>query len=328
MVAQYIKIRYSRCVILKSGSRKTKGLFFIIVVFGLYGAGLWFGRPAEADYSNLNWDRIPSVIAISPVEQNEYSGVLFIRLQDGVEQFIPGTWETSFSEQGNVYVFGSYPEEYPIEEKKKLYEIFQGESILDIDLQNTEGDILAVEENQQGTYLLVKIKKNQTTYFCIAERMGQVASECDELNLFGEGNATWDPQQEHQVVVQNSAGEILTYDPWNPGLMPVTAEEAPEQYAYLESVLTGQAPEMTNTPKLFHVLQWIVGVANQKPFVYRVPVGSSAKLITDQTHAVVVGKKTIRVIELDTGKAVQVYTHQKMQEKVIKFRSVAGEEYL
>lgn len=309
-------------------SRKVKLVVSGVGIVSLYILGMWLAAPQQASYSELNWDQAPSVLVISPVDRDGYSGTLFVRLKDGLEQFIPGTWETNFSAQGNVYVFGAYPEEYPIEPKKKLYEIFQGESILDIDLTHTDGDIRSVQENTLGTYLLVKIEKNQTTYFCIAERVTQDTSECDELNLFGGGEAVWDPLKEHEVVVRNAAGEILTYDPWNPGLSPVTAEEAPDQYAYLLGLFT--EPEgVASSTSVFHLLHWTVGMRNNIPFFYSSPLFSGVKLLNDAEHALVVGRSSIDILELDTGKIISVYTDPDVQSKQVKFSSVSGQvEYL
>lgn len=312
---------------LRCSNRKKIAGFLCFTIIGLIVSGFLFGETKSTNYSDLRWDKAPGVFAISPIEREGYSGVLLVRLKDGLEQFIPGTWETSFSDQGNVYVFGSYPEDYPIEPKNKLYKIFQGDTIFDISLVNTDGVIRSVQENTLGTYVLIKIEKNQTTYFCIAEQVNQDSVECDELNLFGGGAAVWDPQKEHEVVVWNAAGEILTYDPWNPGLNQVKEGDEPEQYAYFVNLFNGEISNGLPKPKLYHGLLWMMGNVFEQPFLYNIPLWSTAQFIADQKHALVVSQKLIQIIELDTGKAIPVLKGSNFQEKQMGFRTFEGEGF-
>lgn len=310
-----------------------KTLFFIIIC-GLFFA-LLIGSVelyvqtihiTQSSFTDLRWDQPPGLIALSPSQKEGKTGLLFIRLRDGKEQFLAGNWKTSFTPYGNAFVYG-YPPSTTNENKQQLYYIESGEKISHIDIKNKPGDINAIQENHKTSYLFIEFTNDTSTSFCIIERFGSGDTDCKQLDITKISQGVWNPAKERELVIKTSAHELYTFDPWEK--RPIKINSSDSNYRALtmlfENTKARSSPKQVLQFVLLNILVIKEGSLIQ---LFQIPFGAHTAWIGDTDHVIFKTNTASGILERSTKKYVPLFYDTKHASSTIKFLSANGENTL
>lgn len=297
------------------------GLSVIGVIICIH---IWFISVTEsAGLEDLKWQNIPNIIAIQSSFRENHQGILFIKLNNGAEQFIAGNWEASFADSGNVYAFGEFPPNYSSQTGQQLYLIAGDEKIYDIELTSSDL-IISIQENRQASYLLIEVESSQGKIFCVAELNLEKNLDCEQINLDSEGQGLWNPGEDHQAVVKNKQDEMFTLDPWDPKLNHVDSQEEPEKYNELLALFENQEKYQPNKvkDKSFWKIANLVIVKDQDNgwSFYPVPILSRAAPLSDGQHILIKERSQLSVLDLVTRQSA-TFLEENIGNKEIQFRN-------
>jgi hypothetical protein len=242
-------------------------------------------------HTGTQWSA-PQFIALSPVERDGYSGILLVRLSDGIEQFIAGDWNVNFSPQGTLYAFGYFPDGYSSQTGQQVY-VIESDNITDITVSGIDGNIASIRENALGTYMLIEVVHDDVRTYCLTERDTNQTPVCTQLTIPDGGTAQWNPFADHEVVIQNGVGQILLYDPWNPGFRDVSADDH-EQLNALNALFT----EPVNEPRTIYNFANLAVVKQGGAWHWlRIPWFAKIAWLADQTHLLASTQDQLIVID-------------------------------
>lgn len=296
-----------------------------LILFGIF---FWFYKMSafkRAPIDHLAWGEPPGMIALAGARREGRSGILFVKLRDGKEQFIAGDWNASFTDQGNIIAFGSFPMNYSEQIGQQIYYIGYGSRINDIQLNTIQGKIFGVTENRKATYLLVQARLAQSTFFCVAERVVKNQTPC--VPVGGENSiAAWNPDHDREIVIKNPDGSLFLFDPWENELISFDSEKDPEQTKSLTALLAQQEdPFVIQTDhgeKRMRQIGNIVIIRGGKSVSWvRVPFGATARFIRDDNHLLVKEDHQLSVVERSSKKVSVILKDRDIAEKDVIFRN-------
>lgn len=298
------------------------GILLIVAAVSLIAVNVLFSY-TNVPLSELHWNQPPSVIALSPMKRNEKEGMLLVRIRDGKEEFFPGDWETNFSETGNVFVFQQSDASASSENKQTVYYVQGGEKIQIITLAKLAGRILSIQENPSSTYLLISMFTGKSMQYCVAERVGEKGYECKQLGVPGVSNGIWNPEKEHEVIIQTRVGDIVRYDPWKkkPESIFQGSQEYPKLAAYFTNDKNPQTIDSGESRRTYFRLFNVLLVKNEKNWsLYRIPVISDISWLADSGHLLVKDTSGLSIIELNGKKQVYILLGDKLSGVRVKTR--------
>lgn len=287
----------------------------VVVLIGFVWCGLtWYASPLQAVVlSGLQWTS-PQFLALSSVQRDGYPGILFVRLSDGTEQFIAGDWKTNLSQKGNAYAFGYFPDGYSTQIGQQVYAI-QPTSVTDITVSDTAGAIVSIRENGSGTYMLIEMLQDDTRFYCLAELNTEQTPVCTDITVPGGGTARWNPLADHEVVIQNAVGEILLYDPWNPGFRDVSADDS-EQFNALNDLFTDTA----DPPAAVYNFGNLAVVKSAGTWQWlRIPWFAQVALIGDSSHLLALTSNSLVVIDSTNKQYSNITSYEGQQNTAVQF---------
>lgn len=320
--------------ILFVGCVSTLGIWTLFSVFLFY--------PYETtSLEKLHWENDPGIIAFQKNNKPSEEQLLLLRLKDGKEQPLSGLWNVNFSDTGAVFVFGKYTPKKDSKEllRQKLFYIERGtQKIHDIDVSNTSGDIISVQENPRATYLVIHVKTKQSSVYCLLERITTFEKpECKQLTISGVTDALWNPKKDHELVIKTSNDGIVLLDPWEkePHTLLGSKNSALRKelltlfsQKYKSSVISFSGGER----KMFHILNIIVirdTYGSQKKFTwYHTPFSSHVAWLKDGNHLLIKEKGAIRILELSSKKIVTFMTFDPLNPAFVSFRNQAVDQKL
>lgn len=307
-----------------------KTLLFIVIACGLFFAVLiggveWHVRTvhiAQASFTDLHWSKTPGLIVLSPSQRDGKTGLLFIRLRDGKEQFLAGNWKADFTPYGNVFVYG-YPPSDMDENKQQLYYIESGEKISHIDIKNSPGAISAVQENPKASYLFIEFTNDTSTSFCIIERYGPQDTDCKQLDVTQVSQGKWNPTKERELVIKTSTHELYTFDPWEK--RPIKINSSDSNYQTLTALFEQGKPQLSVKQTMQFAFLNILAI-KEGPLLqlFRIPFGAQTAWIIDTDHILFKAHNAIGVIERSTKKFVPLFYDTKDASPMVLFLGIDG----
>lgn len=248
--------------------------------------------------SEIFWSDSTPFLAVSPLQRENNNGIVVIRLTDGAEQFIAGDWKINFSEQGNAYVFGYFPDGYSQQTGQQLY-LITPDAVTDITVSGLDGIISSVQENTLGTYILLEITNDDARYYCLTEHISTESPICTQINVPDGGMAVWNPLADHEVVIQNSVGQILLYDPWNPGFREVFSIDSEQFTSFIELFEPTKQIGLDSTfPQIYGFANVALVRQNESWQLIHIPWFAQVYFIFDQQHLLAVTEDTVMIIDI------------------------------
>lgn len=261
-------------------------------------SGWWWTRLATITLSELAWEEPPSFVAINTIERDGRSGLLFIRLADGQEQFLPGSWQVMVN-ASNAYAWGEVPAEGDQPATWRLFH-FSGDGLIyPIALDHVDGHITRLEENPAGTYLMLEVTRDNATAFCLIERSHSEAPACQQLNVSNISTARWNPAKERELVINTTSHELFTFNPWEKQPQFVDPAVDATTHQTLARLFTDADPRP--------VPGWLKWRFPARSFTWAV----------DYNHVIRQQAGRLSVIELSTGHQATVLTDPKLGHATI-----------
>lgn len=274
--------------------------------------------------NEIHWDQPPGLIAIKGIEREGHDdGTLFIRLKDGKEQFVYEGWDVKFSDYGSAFAFQK--EFIPSTDTPHvLYYLQDGEFVTKLTIENSGGYIKDAEENPGRTYVFVELVKNNTSTFCILERVpssGTVVGDqqCLELGISDVDSGLWNPGHERELVVKTKSNRIFTLDPWEkrPRQIYATGDSKKSYDAFIE-LFTKKTTDPSfyygAQPKRF--IQLPIATLVQDTTWSILPPMTDAKLAwVDDGHIVAKRSDSLEIIEYKTGRVAGLLYQSHMKDK-------------
>lgn len=294
--------------------------FIFSLLIGVVEAYVRTIRIAQVTYADLHWDNAPGLIALSPSQKNGETGLLFIRLRDGKEQFLAGNWKMDFTSYGNTFIYG-YPPTFSKENKQQLYYIESGEKISRVDIVNQPGEIKTIQENPQTSYLFIEFSDDKNSSFCIVERYGSGDTSCKQLDVTKISRGVWNPKKERELVIKTSASELYTFDPWEK--RPIKISSSDSQFGALSALFESAKPQ----PVLQNILQFtflnvLIVKEGSKFQFFRVPFNAKTAWLIDTDHILFKEKNASGILERSTKKYVPLFYDTKNTSPTITFPGI------
>lgn len=260
----------------------------------------------------VRWQSPPTVAAVINTVRKGEKGLLLLRLKDGKEQFVIGSWNVNFAPSGNSFVYESFPLFVTPPENQTLYAMEGAERISIVKMTNMKGAIVSVQENPAHTYLFIETKGDKVTTYCIVRKLSDGKPVCQEINIRGTvASGLWNPHKERELVIKTEGGEIYAHDPWEkkPEKIDVSADAA--RYRTLDGLFrnTGQPTPTTmvynGVPYRFWKVGPVLFVHGAEWSIHRVPLFSNLSWLVDATHLLVQEKDSLSIMDLSLhGKAL------------------------
>ena len=298
-------------------------LGIIAVIFCI---NIWYNTLIKpVNLESLKWQKIPNIIAISDSHRENNDGILFVKLQNGDEQFIAGQWEVSFTDSGNVYAFGEFPPNYSSQKGQQLYLISDDEKIYDIEINIDNNTIISIQESHDTAYMLVEIKTATGKIYCVAEQTNtEKSTDCEQINISGEGQGLWHPNKDHEAVVKDNNDNIFTLDPWNPILNHIDSGNESEQYTELLAFFKDQDQNKPNTvdnKTFWKIANLIVVKDNDGGWSFHpVPFFAKTNWISDGEHLLIKEGNKLSVLDIMTHELATVLEEDGIGNHKIQFR--------
>lgn len=191
--------------------------------------------------SQQQWSEPPGLFVV-PHKEDKVDYFTFFRMSDGREDHVSGTWKYNFFYPTQLALFGSYPDK---ESQQNLYFMTDvGANIRNI--AKLPGEVVSIEQNPEGTYLLIRGLKPQKVateqpefYSCIAEKLEAVIQTCRMVDTeiipkkyFSKDmgySIYWDKSEKRRLIIEElfNKQQMFTFDPWEKQAVLVTsADEA------------------------------------------------------------------------------------------------------
>lgn len=279
----------------KHRSKKTVWLICLLCGCLVMYAGVWSTTGlANVPLETLSGPNQPTFIAIDEVERNQQTGLLVLRLTDAQQQFLPGDWQVSFVGLDQLYAFGSFPSEETQYSGQQLF-LFEGDQIMDLKVKNIPGKITQVTENASGTQIRISASSQDTTFYCFSSLVAGTALACNQLNIESGGLATWDPDNEEQILVSKPSGEIYTYNFADPGLVEVDATQDADRFSRFKTALDSSQPPATSQPSVFKVLSWIFVRTSAGWEYVKTPIFSTVSMLNNEGFGVFLTRTELKI---------------------------------
>lgn len=292
----------------------------IMIIFGFVALYKFLPNYA-APLPDLLWKQEPNLLALSNIERLDQAGLLFIRLQDGKEQFIAGNWQVNFSDSG-AYVFGEFPEGYSKQTDQQIYFI-SNDRIHEITLTGFSDQITAVHEDPTATYIFIETLSEKSTFYCIAKRILDGSPSCQQLNINKPTRAQWNPEQEWELMLKTEEGKLYTYDPQEKKMHFISPDDKPEQHQQLTLLFTAsikpQQFMLGDQENNFWRFLNIVLVKNAEGWSWhRIPLRTQKiAWLADDEHLLIVEQHRLSILELPTNKLAPVIEEDTVGRKTI-----------
>jgi len=289
----------------------------------------------------LHWENDSGIIAFQKNNKPGKEQLLLLRLKDGKEQPLSGVWNVNFGETGSVFVFGHYQQK---EDQKKIpgLKLFYIEKVTqkihDIDVSNTTGDIVLVQENPQATYLVIKVKTKQSSVYCMLERITTFKKpECKQLTIGGITDTLWNPKKDHELVIKTSSNGIILIDPWEKEPHTLLGSKNASLRSEMLALFS-QKPDLSTMSfpngerRMFRMGNIIIirdtHGKDTKFSWYHIPFSSQVAWLKDGNHILIKEKGAIRVLELSSKKIVTFMTFDSLNPAIVLFRNSAVDQKL
>lgn len=278
-------------------------------VAGGFLAFRFYLSPKSLSLEQLKWENAPPIVAFNDVKRTDLSGLLFLRLKDGKEQFIAGGWHAFFRSPSDVLSLGEFPLGYSSSTGQYLYILDGGERLYGVSLDRFKERVSSVRLNQNNAYLLFKTQNDGTIGFCVAEWQKIVHPDCKPIRVSEMRKAMWDPASDHTAVVQTATGTLYRADPWNNGMehpQMIDPDKEAVQIATLNKLFSepvksdSDGTAILKPQIVWRFLDFVVIREHKTWSVLRPPQGSSLAWLDDGEHLLVTQADRLSVYEIKT----------------------------
>ncbi|MBI4253064.1 hypothetical protein HY623_02720 [Candidatus Uhrbacteria bacterium] len=281
----------------------------------LFGAILFVAVPyvlfavtKTVPLSELKWEKDPSVIALAPITRDGKEGTLIIRLLDGDDHFFDGQARVfHMSENSLVLVPKDIPQDYQGE--LPLYYIEHGRKIFQLKFVYRFGTIVNVTENLQRTYLAIESYNGKSTQFCVIERITDMKQPtCQQIDVTQTMRSLWNPNHDHELLIQTSDNEIVTFDPWDKRPHRIREDGDAKRFADLLAAINSQKRERVifSEGSLHRFLSVVLRVTPSGWRLIAVPPFSQVSWLSDIEHILVQEGGRLWVIEYATNRKSEI----------------------
>lgn len=298
------------------------------------------GRYTPADLKDLNWKKDPGNIVISDIYRNEsdrnkfYKGILALNLRDGKEQFIAGDWKVNLTNKGNIFAYGKFPAGYSDQKSQQLYYILQAGNIYNIDLNGNRGDITFAAENDAGNYMALKMTKGNSDTFCVSPTPGidkEPSCFLQFQSLSHASKGLWNPDQDHELVIKNSANTFYTYDPLKDS-HPQRVDPKSESFQRLDDLLKKggnmYSLKSEESKKLYSFLNFVITRETTGWSLFRIPLSAKTARLADREHLLIKERNQLSIVELGTRKKSILLKELAIGKKPLQFHKDEFDEVL
>ncbi|MBI2484444.1 hypothetical protein HYV71_04650 [Candidatus Uhrbacteria bacterium] len=312
--------------------KKIKLSICIVAFLAAFGIGgfIWLGSLfTPFSYVALNeirWDQPPGLVAIKDMERDGHAdGTLFVRLKDGKEQFAYEGWEVLFSDYGSAFAF---QKEFipPADTAHVLYYIEDGERVTKLTIENSGGYIKDIQENPGRTYVFVEFVVNESSSFCMLERVASSAlnaneRKCLQLEVPHASQGIWNPRAERELVVATQSNRIFTVDPWEKRPRQIYADgDTKPVYDKLRALFDKKSSDPASyegpPAKKFVLLPFVTVILDKK--IRLLPSLNDTKLAwIDDSHLLAKKEHSLEIIEYKTGSVAGLLYEQSMYNKPV-----------
>lgn len=288
----------------------------------------------KTELASITWEQPPNVILIPNGERESNGGILFIRLRDGKEQFIAGTWNVSFSDYGNVIVYGSSTNKDEQAPLQTIYYIQDGENIFPLSTKQLPKNITEIRENRRTTYLAIEALADQrdASRVCLLERLSERLERCfdDSRGV----KARWNNTRDQELILK-MGDDLYRYDPWERAQTKVLPEENRENYEALLALFDAsktnnafpwfrqEAQRTTlSAPPLFLLFSGTKKTPlTKKIHLFYIPPLARLQWITDTNHLLIKHGGGLGVIELSTRRYAPILTGGGIKQNPVFFKN-------
>lgn len=279
--------------------------------------------------SEMHWKEVNNFIAIKDVSrEGQPTGILFINLRDGKEQFIAGQWEVNFGNSENMYVFGEFPDGFSKQTGQQMYLLEGKRNIYDIEMKNLPGRLVAVEENPLSTYLFLTMTTTTRTSFCILERAELHNPECLQLDIPAISKGKWHPKKDHELVIKTTNEAIYIYDPWGGKPKEISKKQSPDEYEKLTSFFTVKENNHTKEWQIIKYGTIVVSHFKNKRFISRVPLFSNIIQLPSEQHLLIKEKNKLSILKISDNKQTILLEEKNIGTKKIIWHDIDGDRTL
>lgn len=294
-----------------------------IIVVGLIIINKFF-LIHRVSLQDIHWTQAPNLFAIQDVKRLNHNGILFIRPQDGKEQFLAGNWNVNFTIVG-AYVFGEFPKGYSSQTGQQIYFV-SANLIHDIELDDLTSNISAIHEDSSGTYVFIESNNNDNTQYCIVKQILAKSSVCQQLNINKNARAKWNPRQKYELALKTENNEFYAYDTQKNKMNLINPDDKPEQYQQFNSLFTDSVEPrklaLANQEYNFWRFLNIIFIKKaDKWSLHRVPIKTKKiAWFDDGEHLLIVEHDRISILELSTNNLATAIEEKNIGEKPIIIR--------
>lgn len=318
-------------------SMKRAHLLFVIIL-GLLGIGflaLFFFPLPTRSLDKLVWKASSYLIAIPHADREGKEGTLFLRVKDGKEQFMSGQWSVFYASNDSVYLYGSFSIDEAVSSTGlHLYNIYGGDKIYDIPLEHVSGSIVSTQENGIGTYVLLGSTSGTRTQYCLMTHLESKVPLCPTIGLPDVKNALWNPEKEHELVLQTASGTLFTVDPWEKeegSPRAVTSDTDPKRLEQLSALFQVPAVDPRVSPgsdkKTLHTFLNLALVTDAHGWtLHWLPPGADVAWYFDADHFLVKESNRISLYDLKSRMFSTLLEEKGVGKKSLLFHNETDHE--
>lgn len=267
----------------------------MMILFLLFGPNVLFPYTAVA-VSDIPWKQAPPLLVFQNIEREGNTGLLFIRITDGKEQFLPGTWDVTHN-RDVFYAFGKLPDTFAESNRTKIV-YATNEQLHWIDGGPLSQTIRAVKENATRSHFFIEMESQEGRQYCIAERVFDGALSCKQLSINKPTRAFWNSNDAQSLILlTENGGTIYVYDVQEGSMRALDPRQQPEEYGMVAGLAQDSREDEWRTHDFFRLLNIIVFKQGPVWAWYHIPLRTqSVFLFRDMNHALVVERDRISVL--------------------------------
>lgn len=304
-------------------TRKNYSHIFAMAVLAFSAFTIWnLSRLHSVSLEKLFWDdSAPVFIEVDNVPRDEKQAVLFIRLKDGKEQSVIGTWNVTFDRK-NAFAYGNELNESMASSTATS----TGPYLLDLNMNRIriftanklKGEIRRAFESSNGSYVAVRVDSGSEHSYCLIETTSLPQKDCFLIDASNDDEVLWNPSNDHELVLKTATSSLATIDAWdgeNGRRHYVTDQQDQKRFKELSALFDRETPK-------FRVIRFfgLTAVdAGRGWTLFQIPRTGNIALL-DNNHLLVKEQDGLSIIEIGTRSIAKLSSLKDVGSKSIFYR--------
>lgn len=283
-------------------------------------------QKSSVDISEIGWETNPGFLVFPEIERNNTEGLLLVRMIDGIDEFLPGSWGVDFGKNNQAYVYGRTPE---TEEGHSIIHAFNPDRNVErMDIHSKDLDIINIKESGDGSYISARAENIDSLSFCIGTFKGRNESDCGKIYHQPSTLAAWNPDKDREFIFMNENDVVNVFDPWEEKPLVVSETNETERYNKLKEIVIADQEAKSGSISINQFGPFVVTRKNGSYAIHRFNFGAKVAQIHDNSHLVIKNEDSIDIYNIENRKYARYIDEKDIGKAKISFYNSVGKQEL